>query len=233
MFLQKGVVFLVLLLSGCGVSGFVYNEYITFSPETQSDLFKRKTFQSKEWFFWKIFTDKPQQYAGETKELMVDNVAIEFEHNEGGVVGLFPLVPPPPYMPVFINDASPLCPVSSDLRMSIRFIDEVSTLGEDKEIQEYLKQPDMQKIYLIKDDTTIIVPRHFWSEGYSYQVCFPITLEESDNTVLIVGGLVTQQNQKILIEPQRLRYYDEYMLGMGYLGSLVRCEFDAKASEHD
>lgn len=225
---KNSVAFLSLLLSGCGVSGFVHNEYVTFSPERQREQAQRKIFQSNGAFFWKIFTDKSKQYVGETKELIQEKVAIELAHNEGGFAGAFPLVPPPPFMPVFLNDSSPVCPIASDLRMSIRFVDEKSEFGEDKEISEYLKQPNISKIYLLKESGEAVLPRHFWSDGYSYQVCFPLKMmEESDNTILVIGDMFTTQNQKIHIEPQRLRYYDEYALGVGYLSSFMRCEFNA------
>lgn len=227
MFFRSIVAFFMLLISGCGVSGLAHNEYITFSPEEQKELFDRETYQARKGFFWKIFTDKSQQYAEETKELVQDGVVFEFVSKEGGFAGVFPLIPILPYMPVFLKDSSFLCPIASDLRMSIRFIDEKSVLGEDKAISEYLKQPDISKIYLLKENGEAVLPRHLGSDGYSYQICFPLKMEESDNTVLVVDDIVTQQNKKIRIEPQRLRYYDEYAFGMGYWGSFMHCEFNA------
>ncbi len=231
MFFRNGFVFLFLMLSGCGISGLSHHKYVTFSSVNQSEKTERELFRSKGLFFSKVFTDKTQKYAGETKELVKESVAIEFAHSEGGFVGIFPFIPPPPYMPVFLDDVSPVCPIQSDLRMSIRYVEEESAFGEEKEISEHLKQPKINKIYLVKQDKTMIFPRHLWNEGYSYQICFPLTMEESDNAILYVDEIINQQDQKIPMMPQRLRYYDEYVLGMGYLGSLVRCDYDGLSAQ--
>lgn len=210
-------VFLPLLLSGCGVSAWSHSEYFTFSAMEDVKLYEREMFQSRGMIFRKVYSNQTQQYKSEQKTNMVENIRFVFVEKNGGFVGLFPLIPPPPYMPIFFREIGSVCPVQSDVKMSISYFDD-SDIENTEQVNERIRISDIRKIYLLKDDGMVILPRYFWNDGYSYQVCFPLKSEEVNDSILFVDGLVDKENKHITILPKRLRYYNDYIWATGYLG---------------
>lgn len=207
--MQKGfrilnTLFLVLCLTGCGVSALRHHEYVTFLPldNDNKQEIKRETFVVKGAFFRKIFTNQNSRSVGETKELVNESVKIDFPENTGGFGGVFPFVPPPPIFPIFLNDMTPVCPVREDVMMTVRLRSESAETS--------LKEKEVSKIYLINDDGRVVLPRQVFDGGEAYFVCFPLKGGDVD------GYAVTGE---MLNGAWRLRYYNDYVLLMGYLGN--------------
>lgn len=201
------------LLSGCGVSVLAHNEYITFS-DVEAKAHDRQVFDSEGLYFRKVFTNNLKEYEDEKKEFVVHNVSISFSEYDGGLVGLFPLIPPPPFIPVFYDNIDVACPIKSDTMMTIRH----TTLEDEQKIDEFIRLADKDKITLTKENNEVIRPRHIWSDGYVYHVCFPLSAEGMDNMVLNIRGLVNTQGCEINFLPQLLHYYKDYIFVMAYLG---------------
>ncbi|MBO5284415.1 MAG: hypothetical protein J6B00_00905 [Alphaproteobacteria bacterium] len=199
--------FLVLCLTGCGVSALRHHEYITFLPldNDNKQEIERETFVAKGAFFRKIFTNHNSRSVGETKEVFNEAVMIDFPLRTGGFGGAFPLVPPPPVFPIFLNDMTPVCPVREDVMMTVRLRSE--SAGN---IKTYVKEKEVSKIYLINDDGRVVLPRQVFDGGEVYFVCFPLNREDVD------GYVVTGE---MLNGAWRLRYYNDYVLVMGYSGN--------------
>lgn len=207
--MQKGfrilnTLFLVLCLTGCGVSALRHHEYITFLPVDNDNKqeVERETFVVKGAFFRKVFTNQNSHSVRETKELVNESVKIDFPLRTGGFGGAFPLVPPPPIFPIFLNDMTPVCPVREDVMMTVRLRSESAETS--------LKEKEVSKIYLINDDGRVVLPRQVFDGGEAYFVCFPLKGEDVD------GYVVTGE---MLKGAWRLRYYNDYVLVMGYLGN--------------
>ena len=214
--------FVVLLLSGCGISVFTHNEYVTFSDVNDTEAQERETFQSNRFCYRKVYSNQDREFTTECKEFEKNHLRISFAENSGGLVGFSPFVPIPPYIPVFLSDTNPICLVKTDLRMGIRYV--ADKIEDDLEIRERLNFPDISKIYLIKEDGGVIFPRNVWDSGYSYQVCFPVKPEEANNALLFVEGLSDKRGKQQSIKPQRLRYYND---SIWVIGGLVSCLSDA------
>lgn len=207
--MQKGfrilnTLFLVLCLTGCGVSALRHREYITFLPVDNDNKqeIERETFVAKGAFFRKVFTNQNSRSVGETKELVNESVKIDFPLRTGGFGGIFPLVPPPPIFPIFLNDMTPVCPVREDVMMTVRLRSESAETS--------LKEKEVSKIYLINDDGRVVLPRQVFDGGEAYFVCFPLKGEDVDGYVAV---------GEMLNGAWRLRYYNDYVLLMGYLGN--------------
>ncbi len=127
-------------------------------------------------------------------------------------------------MPVFLKEVNPACPVSSDMRMSISYLNG-NEMGEAAKVSERVQLADVRKIYLIKNDNAVALPRYIWDDGYSYQVCFPIKPEEANNAFLIVNSLADKHT---FVRPHRLRYYNDYVWAMGYLGAAFNADTTVK-----
>lgn len=213
MFFRNGFVFLPLLLSGCGMSLFAHNEYITFSDVDDVTPRQRETFQTEGLVLKGVFSNRKEEVASEKSVLSVEDVRISFEDKAYGAAGLFPFIPPPPYIPIFFNVLGTGCPVSSDAHLNIRY---ALKLKEGENIHNYIKMRN-QGIYLIKADGNVVLPRHFWNDGYSYQICFPLKAEETDGAVLNISGITNMKGAAITVSPQRLHYYSDNGFMIGYM----------------
>lgn len=202
-----------LFLSGCGMSVYAHSEYITFSDVADTVLRQRETFQSEGLVLKGIFSNHKEEVASEKSVLSVDDVRISFEDKAYGAAGLFPLIPPPPYIPVFFNVLGTGCPVSSDAHLNIRY---AFKLEEGENIQNYIKMMN-HGVYLIKADGSVVLPRHFWNDEYSYQICFPLKTEEIDGAVLNINGITNIKGATITVSPQRLHYYNDNGFMIGYM----------------
>lgn len=213
--MRRAFFWLPVVLSGCGASFLAHHEYVAFTPMeeavVQADSTKPATL-----VYRKVFTNNPQHYKEEELEYFKNNLAIRFMEKEGGWVGVFPLVPPPPFIPVFLEQMSATCPVKNDTLMTVSY---VTAGGEDKKIGDYVTLEDIEKVYLIRDNGEVIKPRHILGSDYSYYFCFSQNTDTLNGAVLVVDGLYDKQRQKIVFEPKRLHYYNEYIFGIGYWGS--------------
>ncbi|MCM1322583.1 MAG: hypothetical protein NC218_00160 [Acetobacter sp.] len=206
---------LLFFLSGCGVTSFAHIEYITFSDVDELELQEIKTFERENMILKMMFSNQKQKNVSEKNILSVDDIQIDFEEKVYGAVGLLPLLPPPPYIPVFFNILGSVCPVSSDVHMSIS----VSSNDEENIIlQDYLKVTDASKIYLVNKANAVILPRNIWNDGYAYQVCFPLKKAEVDGAILFIDGITGKNGKNIQIKPHQLRYYSDNGLLIGYWG---------------
>ncbi len=203
-----------LLLSGCGISVFAHTEYVKFADVDDTTVREREMFEREGLVFRGISSNHTDEVISEKGVLSVENINISFEDKTYGAAGLFPLIPPPPYIPVFFNVLGSGCPISSDAHLSIRY---ALKMEDGKSIQDYIKITDNHSVYLIKADDSVILPRNFWNDGYSYQVCFPLKTEEIDGAVLNIGELKNMGGKAITVSPQRLRYYKDNGFMIGYM----------------
>lgn len=215
MLLKNYFAVLPLLLSGCGVSVFAHVEYVRFSDVDDAVMRERELSEREGLILKKIFSNQKEESISEKDILSVGDIKISFEEKVYGAVGLFPLIPPPPYIPVFFNILGSGCSVSSDVNLSIRY---ALDMAENKKIQDYIKIKDNHSIYLIKESDDIILPRQLWNDGYAYQICFPLKLEEIDGVVLNINGLTKAAGGAISVPLQKLRYYNDNGLMIGYWG---------------
>lgn len=210
--LRKGfrilnTLFLVLCLTGCGVSALRHHEYITFLPldNDNKQEIERETFVVKGAFLRKIFTNHNSRSVGEAKEIFNESVKIDFPENTGGFGGVFPFVPPPPIFPIFLDNMTPVCPVREDVMMTVRLRSE--NAGN---VKTSLKEKEGSKIYLLADNGRVVLPRQVFDGGEAYFVCFPLNREDIDGYV-VAGEMMNRA--------WRLRYYNDYVLVMGYSGN--------------
>ncbi|MBO5037869.1 MAG: hypothetical protein J6C85_00215 [Alphaproteobacteria bacterium] len=194
-------------MTGCGVSALRHHEYITFLPldNDNKQEIERETFVVKGAFLRKIFTNHNSRSVGETKEVFNEAVMIDFPLRTGGFGGAFPLVPPPPVFPIFLNDMTPVCPVREDVMMTVRLRPENAGT-----VKTSLKEKEVSKIYLLADNGRVVLPRQVFDGGEAYFVCFPLNREDIDGYV-VAGEMMNRA--------WRLRYYNDYVLLMGYSGN--------------
>ena len=82
MFFRNGFVFLPLLLSGCGMSLFAHNEYITFSDVDDVTPRQRETFQTEGLVLKGVFSNRKEEVASEKAyyRLRMSELVLKIKH---------------------------------------------------------------------------------------------------------------------------------------------------------